>query len=203
MSRSLAACLLAAAFFQALVHTAAPWSLFSCSLPNAGFCLSHTPPPLQDPPAGTPQPPSSAATTSDPYTVLYPPLRSTLICLSKLYRAVDGATFGGLAQEAVAACAASIQSASRAVARRSGPLDAQLFMIRHLLLLREQIAPFDVDFSATHVDLDFSHMREQLRAIMAGSASVFSLGANNAVVKMLGSGGPRVLTMQVWCPLLS
>ncbi len=60
-----------------------------------------------------------------------------------------------------------------------------------------QIAPFNVDFAVTDIDLDFTHMREHVRRIMVGESSIFALGANNAVVKMLGTGGPRVLTYQV------
>lgn len=134
---------------------------------------------------------------TDPYATLYPPLRSTLLLLSKLYRALDAGTFGGLAQEAVSACSTSVQQASRLVARKSGALDAQLFMIRHLLFLREQIAPFNVDFAATDIDLDFSHMRDHLRRIMAGKESLFTLSSSNAVVRMLGQGGPRVTLHQV------
>ena len=49
------------------------------------------------------------------YALLYPPVQSTLLCLSKLYRAVDPKIFSGLAQEAVSACALSIQQAARQV----------------------------------------------------------------------------------------
>lgn len=49
------------------------------------------------------------------YSLLYPPVQSTLVCLSKLYRAVDTRIFGGLAQDAVSACTLSIQQAARLV----------------------------------------------------------------------------------------
>jgi hypothetical protein len=39
----------------------------------------------------------------------YPPVRSTLLLLSKLYRCIDTNIFAGLAQEAVAACTACVQ----------------------------------------------------------------------------------------------
>ena len=43
------------------------------------------------------------------YTVWYPPLRSSLLCLSKLYGSVDSKIFNGLAQDAVHAATASVQ----------------------------------------------------------------------------------------------
>ncbi|KAG2494830.1 hypothetical protein HYH03_007071 [Edaphochlamys debaryana] len=167
---------------------------------------------------------SAGGASADPYVSLFPPLKATLLVLSKLYRAVDSKIFGGLAQEAVSACTVAVQNASRLIAKKAAapapasgpaaaaaaaaaaaggggsattPLDAQLFMIRNLLFLREQIVPFDVDFAVTDIDLDFSHMREHLRRIMVGQESLFTLGPSNAMVRMLGASGPRVLTFQL------
>ena len=75
-------------------------------------------------------------------------------------------------------------------------MDGQLFAIKQLLVLREQIAPFEADFSVTEKDLDFSHMRDHLRAILAGRASLFALSSQNAMVQLMARGAPRILESQ-------
>ncbi|KAL0533460.1 hypothetical protein IC582_030300 [Cucumis melo] len=124
----------------------------------------------------------------------YPPLDKTLSYLSKLYRCLEPVVFTGLAQEAVEVCSTSIQKASKLIAKRSSPMDGQLFLIKHFLILREQIASFDVEFSATHKELDFSHVLEHLRRILRGQASLFDWTKSTSLARTLS---PRVLESQI------
>lgn len=124
----------------------------------------------------------------------YPPLEKTLSYLSKLYRCLEPVVFTGLAQEAVEVCSTSIQKASKLIAKRSSPMDGQLFLIKHFLILREQIASFDVEFSATHKELDFSHVLEHLRRILRGQASLFDWTKSTSLARTLS---PRVLESQI------
>ncbi|KAK6784044.1 hypothetical protein RDI58_017498 [Solanum bulbocastanum] len=124
----------------------------------------------------------------------YPPLEKTVSCLSKLYCFLGSAVFTGLAQEAVEFCSLSIQKASKLIGKRSSSMDAQLFLIKHLLILREQIAPFDIEFSVTHKELDFSHLLEHLRRILRGQASIFDWSRSTSLARTLS---PRVLESQI------
>ncbi|KAK4755603.1 hypothetical protein SAY87_009360 [Trapa incisa] len=137
---------------------------------------------------------TSVEENTDVYKAWYPPLEKTISCLSKLYRCLEPAVFTGLAQEAVEMCSGSIQKASKQIAKRSSPMDGQLFLIKHLLILREQIAPFDIEFLVTHKELDFSHLLDHLRRILRGQASLFDWSRSTSLARTLS---PRVLESQM------
>ncbi|KAG5642052.1 hypothetical protein DXG03_003723 [Asterophora parasitica] len=66
----------------------------------------------------------------------YPTLRKTVWVLSQLHDFVKAAIFEDIAQEAISLCRQSLVAAAD-VMRVKAPLDAQLFLVRHLLLLKE------------------------------------------------------------------
>ncbi|KOM33315.1 hypothetical protein LR48_Vigan01g287100 [Vigna angularis] len=130
----------------------------------------------------------------DVFKTWYPPLEKTLSCLSKLYRCLESEVFTGLAQEAVEVCSTSIQKASKLITKRSSQMDGQLFLIKHLLILREQIAPFNIEFSVTQKELDFSHLLDHLRRLLRGQASLFDWSRSTSLARTLS---PRVLENQI------
>ena len=51
--------------------------------------------------------------------------------------------------------------------------------------MREQIAPFDVDFTVKEISLDFSKMKSAAYGLWSKSGKMFSLSSNNAVLEFL------------------
>ena len=98
-------------------------------------------------------------------TAYFPALQNTLNLLSWVYKVVDKGVFTTLAQEAIRACTATLEQASNIIEGvpramlRVPMLDAKLFLVMHLLQLREQISPFDVDFQVTEKHVDFTNIR--------------------------------------------
>jgi hypothetical protein len=137
-----------------------------------------------------------SATTADNQTTttatipIIPPVREALSLLTKLYRRLDARTFGGLAQEALAAATQAVLGpGSRALSARHGSLDAQLFAVSHLLHLRERIGAFEgAEFAAVEVDLDFTHMYGHVRRLLVGGGGVAAAGGASTPAPQ-GSGG--------------
>lgn len=122
----------------------------------------------------------------------YPTVRRTLVCLSRLYRCVDRPIFQGLSQEALAYCIQSVSSAAAQIAARKTAIDGELFEIKHLLILREQIAPFRVDFTVKETSLDFSKVKTAAFGLLQKRKQMFAMGSNNAILEFLLDGAPSV-----------
>ncbi|XP_011312499.1 conserved oligomeric Golgi complex subunit 3 [Fopius arisanus] len=128
---------------------------------------------------------------ADLHGMWYPTVRRTLVCLSRLYRCVDRPVFQSLSKEAINFCIESIEKAKEKIEARATPLDAQLFQVKHLLILREQIAPFQVDFTVKEYSLDFSKVKTAAFGLLERRSRVFAL-SNNALLEFLLEGAPRM-----------
>ncbi|QDS71416.1 hypothetical protein FKW77_003306 [Venturia effusa] len=88
----------------------------------------------------------------------YPTLRKAVWLLSRIYRLVHSAVFDDLAHQIVHQTTLSLHAASAQISSRASPTDAQLFLIKHLLTLKQQIVAFDIEFVSPEIHLDFSSM---------------------------------------------
>ncbi|OQR97672.1 conserved oligomeric Golgi complex subunit [Achlya hypogyna] len=122
------------------------------------------------------------------YATWYPTLEHTLMCLSKVYRYLNRHIFEELAQEAVCICTASLKMASADI---TGPCDGGLFLIKHLLTLRERITPFDIQFAVTEKSLDFTSTTDAMGNMLSDA---FSLSLENSLLGLITHGIPHVNT---------
>ncbi|KAG8201548.1 hypothetical protein JTE90_011223 [Oedothorax gibbosus] len=141
------------------------------------------------------EPPRRAVTYSpaDLHGMWYPTVRRTLVCLSKLYRCLDKTIFQGLSQEVLTMCIQSLISASQTISKNKTLLDGQLFEIKHLLILREQIAPFQIDFAIKETALDFSQVKVAAYGLLQNRTHLLSLNSSNAILEFLLQGTPHVI----------
>ena len=61
-----------------------------------------------------------------------------------------------------------------------------------MLILREQIAPFRVDFTLKETSLDFSKVKTAAYGLLQKRKQLFALGSNNAILEFLLDGTPQV-----------
>eukprot|EP00096_Caligus_rogercresseyi_P001537 TRINITY_DN1251_c0_g2_i1.p1 TRINITY_DN1251_c0_g2~~TRINITY_DN1251_c0_g2_i1.p1 ORF type:complete len:839 (-),score=223.63 TRINITY_DN1251_c0_g2_i1:847-3363(-) len=127
---------------------------------------------------------------ADLHGMWYPPLRRTLLCLSKLYRCLERGIFQGISQEALSACINSISEARTLISQtpNKSPLDGQLFEIKHLLILREQIAPFQVDFTIKELSLDFSNLTSKAVKLLSNTKNFLEISSENALLAFMLEG---------------
>lgn len=155
-------------------------------------------------PDGAEQPSGDGSSTSgssdDMSRTWFAPLRDTLALLSKLYGVVDMSVFEDFARRSVTACVMALKVASEGVKRHAdssnGHLNGDLFLVRHLLVLREQLLPFEIRMQGTEKRLDFRPTGAALSHLASNARSVLRMDVSNGLLQLAREGLPGVLENQ-------
>lgn len=123
------------------------------------------------------------------YESWFPPMRSVLRILSKIFRVVEPKVFEDIALQSVQSCTKCLKDGAAYIQKRRGVMDADLFLVKHLLILREQLSPFDIDLRSVERQLDFSDAGKAVSRFLANrNRRLFSMSTENALVTLLREG---------------
>ncbi|KAI5790617.1 Sec34-like family-domain-containing protein [Peziza echinospora] len=123
----------------------------------------------------------------------YPSLRKSIWLLSRIYRLVNPTIFGDIAHKIVHSCTISLIKGSQQLSKRKTPVDGYLFLIKHLLTLKEQIVAFDIEYLPSETE------RQETQETLSGTFwNVYMKGGlftRDGIVKLVSvgtgwSGGP-------------
>ena len=123
------------------------------------------------------------------YESWFPPMRTVLKILSKIFRVVEPPVFEDMALQSVQACTRCLRDGADYIRQRRGVMHSDLFLVKHLLILREQLSPFDIELRSVERQLDFSDAGKAVARFLANrNRRLFSMSTENALVTLLREG---------------
>ncbi|VIO96623.1 Uncharacterized protein BM_BM7038 [Brugia malayi] len=146
---------------------------------------------------------TSSTSAVNLYCLWYPTVRRTVLSLSKLFKCLEPLVFQSIAHELLTACCQSLEDAAEQIRNSAAEkislprrfLDAELFIVKHLLILREQTSPYRVTVppGSTLSDnipqrdyvFDFSKYRTSASQLFHDRHRWFELTSNNAFLEFL------------------
>ncbi|TFK44055.1 Sec34-domain-containing protein [Crucibulum laeve] len=111
----------------------------------------------------------------------YPTVRKMVWVLGQLRDFVKPAIFEDIAQEALTLTRLSLSSAAELIKQKTSPLDAQLFLVRHLLILKEIVKTLELSQtdgnmgtsgSGPRAEQEAVGMTDTLAAMLGGATSL-------------------------------
>jgi len=97
--------------------------------------------------------------------------------------------FEDIALQSVQSCTRCLKDAGSYIEKRKGIMHSDLFLVKHLLILREQLSPFDVKLRSVERQLDFSDAGKAVSRFLANrNRRLFSMSTENALVTLLREG---------------
>ncbi|KAH0472066.1 MAG: hypothetical protein KVP17_001094 [Porospora cf. gigantea B] len=104
----------------------------------------------------------------------YPPVARAVLRLALVFGAFDRASFKKVAKAAVDACLQTLLAATTALQAAGHPLGSQLFLLRHLHIIRNQVVDFKCDLVEDERGLDFGPVRRRVWNLMTLRAGAWA-----------------------------
>lgn len=82
-------------------------------------------------------------------------------------------------------CIQSLMAATDRIRKEKSWLDGQMFLLKHLLILREQTAPFRMNQPVGELALNFGKIKDAAMNLFNHRNLLFSFSSNNALLEFL------------------
>jgi hypothetical protein len=133
--------------------------------------------------------PKKLGTDSSGLDNWYPPLKKGVSLLFKLYQLVSSQVFDDLAHNIVHDCIISLRDCHEICQQQMGKLDANLYFLKNLLMLKQQIQNFDIEYVNNETFLDFSGIGDIIGKLRNGAGVLNNAG----FLEVVRESVPRVV----------
>ena len=133
----------------------------------------------------------------------YPPLLKTLALLSKIYEMINSVVFDDLAHHVVHDCIVSLRNAYDMVIKSSAGksdfnnLDISLAYLKNLLMLRDSIQNFNIQYTVDETYLDFSGVEGFFKSLKENGRNVLKKTKSSSILTLARELVPKVVSNMV------
>lgn len=128
------------------------------------------------------------------YPGLYVPVGKALTLLSSIYELVSTHVFDDLAHYIIHSCIEMLRSSALPLATAHlGPADAHLFLLKNMIMLKNQLNNFDIQFVRTETSVDFTGGIQELIQIFRRGELALKVSETGGLLKLAQQLVPKVI----------
>lgn len=125
---------------------------------------------------------------------LYVPVGISLTILSNIYELVHLMVFDDLAHYIIHSCIYMLKNgAGKLAVAHLGALDAKLFYLKNLVMLKNQLNNFDIQFVRTETSLDFTSGIQELIQIFRNGELYVKFNEKGGLLELVKKSAPKVI----------
>lgn len=129
---------------------------------------------------------------------LYTPVGKALSILSDLYELVNPMVFDDMAHYIIHSCISMLKGGAMSLATSHlGAMDANLFYLKNLTMLKTQLNNFDIQFVRTETSLDFTSGIQELIQIFKSRRLSVTFNSEGGWLELMRRTAPKVINNMI------